>query len=234
MQQPDLILGRHPVGTVGYVGTPINPEEFTWSLVQLVQFCYEYMLPPGTHLHVDRSVVSGQAGARNELVKKMQGDWLLQIDTDHTFDPDLVMRMIQLFEGQKLDVLTGLYHFKQQPYNPVLFQHVGKEYRAVVNWDHKEDVRLLPISAAGGGCLLVRRSVFDRIRKETGAMPFDPCPPYTTDDFNFFERCRRLGIKCWCAPQIEMKHLMWKSIGSGDYNPAPYEATATVLADAMA
>lgn len=230
----DLIYGRRPIGTVSYIGQGVNPEPFTWAFAQLVQFCYEYVVPPGFHLHVDRSALSGQVGARNELVKKMQGDWLLQLDNDETFDPDLVMRMLQLFESQQLDVLTGIYHFKQKPYNPVLFQYVEGQYRAMINWDNKEEVRLMPVGAAGGGCLLVRRSVFDRIRKEQGAFPFDTCPPYATDDFNFFERCRRLGIKCWCAPQIEAQHLLTMGIGGSDYDPTPYEATAKLVTDALA
>lgn len=231
--QPDLIYGRKPIGTIGFIGKESSPIEFTRSWGHLIQFCYEYVVPPCYHLHVDDSVVSGQVGARNELVKKMQGDWLLQLDIDECFDPDLVMRMLQLFEGNKLDVLTGIYHFKSPPHNPVLFQYVDGQYRAVTDWARRDEVRLLPIGAAGGGCLLVRRSVFDRIRAAQKAMPFDMMPPYTTDDFNFFERCRLLGIQCWCAPQIEALHLQSRGYGSKDYDPAPYEPTSRRMCEVV-
>ncbi len=59
--------------------------------------------------------------------------------------------------------------------------------------------------------------------------PFDPCPPYKWDDFNFFERCRRLNIKCWCAPHIEAKHLALREYGSEDYNPHQFEPATSIL-----
>ena len=136
---------KQPIGTVAYIANSRVPEAFAWSFTQLLCCCYEYACPPGTYIHPDHSIGSGQILARNELVKKMQGDWLLQIDSDHTFDPDLLLRMLQLFEGNKLDVLCGIYHMKEPPHNPVLYQYQDGEYKAILNWGQRDEVKLLPI-----------------------------------------------------------------------------------------
>lgn len=231
MQQTNLIHGRRPLGTVAYIATPFVPEAFMWSFAQLLTCCAEYVAPNGYYIHPDHATGSGQIIARNELVKKMQGDWLLQIDSDHTFEPDLLLRMLTLFENNKLDVLTGIYHYKQPPHNPVLFQYEDGKYKAILGWDRHDEVKLLPIGAAGGGCLLVRRKVFDRIRNEQNAMPFDQCPPSLYDDFNFFERCRLLGIKCWCAPHVEALHLGIQGYGSADYDAGMFEPASSTMCE---
>lgn len=223
-----MIVAKQPMGTIAYIGSKID-EPFCYSFAQLVAACSEYVCPPGFYVHVDHSPEGNQITARNELVKKMQGQWLLQLDTDETFDPDILVRMLSLFENNHLDVLCARYHYRKPPYNPVLFQYDDGKYKAVLGWDRKDEVKLLPIGAAGAGALLVRRSVFDRIRKEHGEGPFDVFPPYKFDDFNFFERCRVLGIQCWCAPQIEVLHLGMTAYGGNDFKTDEYEPASSKL-----
>jgi GT2 family glycosyltransferase len=222
-----LLFGRKPAGTIAYTAVNFMLESFGWAYTQLLLLSNEYS-PSGTYIHPDHATTSGQINTRNELVTRMQGDWLLQLDSDHDFEPDLAIRMLNLFERHKLDVLVGFYCYKEAPFNPVLFQYVetpdGGEFNGIVDWgsqqegSRKEDIKLLPIGAAGAGCLLVRRAVFDRITQETGRMPFSAPEGYKNnfDDFNFFEHCRRLGIKCWCAPQIEVAHLRITGYGMSD------------------
>ncbi len=231
MPPTNMIVANQPLGTVAYISTKVVDEPFCFSLAQMVAFSAQYATPPGYYLPGDHATEGNQITCRNELVKKMQGNWLLQIDSDHKFEPDLLVRMLSLFENNHLDVLSGLYHFKQPPHNPVLFQYDDGRYKAVLTWDRRDEVKLLPIGATGAGVLLVRRSVFDRIRKEQGEMPFNNFPPCKFDDFNFFERCRVLGIKCWCAPLIEALHMGMTAYGSGDYNSETFEPASSTLCE---
>ena len=229
MPPTNLLRGKRPLGTIAYIATASVPEPFLWSFSQLVAGCAEYVSPPGYYVHVDHGVGSAQIMARNELVKKMQGNWLLQIDSDHVFDPDLVLRMLTLFESQNLPVLMGLYHFKEPPHNPVIYQYAPDgNYKAVLDWGQRDQVKLMPVGAAGAGCLMVRRNVFDLIKKEHNADPFSPCPPFEYDDFNFFERCRLLKIPVYCAPQIECLHLGTRGFGSEDYDPSLFKPALTL------
>lgn len=235
MPQTNLLVGKRPVGTFAYIGTGVGFDDFYWSFIQLVAMSYEYFIQPGTYVHIDHSCISGQITARNELVLKMQGDWLLQFDSDHQFDPDIAFRLLQLFEANNLDVLVGYYGYKSPPHNPVLYRYVDGEYKNVTSWGTPGlDVKLLPIDAAGGGCLLVRKRVFDAIKAEFKCLPFSPEAPFTTDDFSFFEKCRKLGIKSWCAPHIECKHLSINGYGLSDYDSSSLLDTGTTtMADVM-
>jgi hypothetical protein len=217
MPPTSLIYGKQPLGTVAYISRDHVPEPFCIALAQLISFCYEYVVPPGRFIHPDHSCAADKIPARNELVQKMQGEWLLQLDSDQVFEPDLLLRLLQLFEAHDLDVLTGLYTYKQPPYNAVLYQYKDDGYHGMLDWERQ--FKLLPVGAAGAGCLLVRRRVFDRIKAEQKALPFDPVGIYKTDDFSFFERCRLLDIKCWTAPQVELEHLSTRGVGAKDFHP---------------
>lgn len=211
-----MLRGSKPIGTVAYLGgVAAVAEPFCWSLAQMIQFTNEYVAGPGEYVHLDRATISFHAHARNTLADQMMGDWLLMLDTDHVFEPDLLARMLDRFNGEGLDVLTGLYQMKVPPFAPVIYQWNGTGYDLIGRWN--EDVSLFRIDSAGGGCLLVRRSVFNRIREELGESPFDIEHPFG-EDHSFFNRLRRLEIKAWCDSRIECRHLQLRPLSLADFD----------------
>src|SRR5689334_14256902 len=113
MPQTDIFIGKRPVGSIGYIGGSMVFEQFAFSMIQMTAMLHEYYLKPGEYIHFDHGTGSGQNDARNELVAKAQGHWLLQLDSDHDFEPDLALQLLQIFEDCKLDVLVGYYAYKQ-------------------------------------------------------------------------------------------------------------------------
>jgi GT2 family glycosyltransferase len=166
---------------------------------------------------MDRSRSSDKSGSRNALAARFHGDWIWYSDTDHRFDPDTVHRMVSLLYQADVDVITGVYRLKEHPYLPVLyhFDEASGKYSYINDMDW--DAPLVEIASAGAGCLLVRRRVFARIESELHEKPFDEIHPYS-EDFSFYARCRRLGIKVFCAPQVCSNHLMIKEITHDDYD----------------
>jgi hypothetical protein len=73
------------------------------------------------------------------------------------------------------------------------------------------------VDAAGGGCLLVRKRVFERIEDELGEEPFARTPPLG-EDMSFFKRCERLGVKVYCDARIECPHLTVRPVTLDDYD----------------
>jgi hypothetical protein len=217
-----MLYTKRCIGTVAYLGgVPSVFEEFCWSFANLVQFNAESLCRPGEFVHYERSRYSFHAGARNELVDKFRGDWLLQLDTDHTFEPDLLYRMLHRMEQYQVDVVTGLYCKRGAPHEPVIFLHHPSGYYAhVADWEGSTPFL---VDAAGGGCLLVKRSVFDRIRDELHIAPFAISPPLT-EDLSFFERLRKLKIPVLCDPRIEARHLNVAPVGLRDYDRTAQEA----------
>ena len=213
-----MLFGSKPVGTISYMGgVPALYEDFVWSWTQLIQYSNEFLCEPGEYIHYTRSKVSYHSFARNSLVDNMQGDWLLMLDTDHMFEPDLAVRLLAVFERYNLDVLTGLYQYKEQPHLPVLYywNQEHQFYEVLSYWEG--DPEIFEIGSAGGGCLLIRNTVFKRIREELNELPFDIIPPWS-EDHSFFARCRKLGIKAFCCPAIESPHISLRPVKREDFD----------------
>lgn len=212
-----MLTRTKTMGTVGYMaGIMALPEPFVYSLVQAIQFTQE-TLPPGQKIDWVRAQFSLHSAARNELVSKMEGDWLLQLDTDLEFDPDFVARLVTIFERYKLDILTGLYPYKSIPSIPTLYafnEAIGR-HENIGKWD--EDSELVEVDSAGAGCLLVRREVYRRIVEELHQPPFEMIPPYG-EDHSFFMRARKLGYRAYCAWKVQAKHIGFNPV---QFTPDP-------------
>lgn len=217
MHPTQLIFANQPIGTVGYLGGLVAvPEPFVWSWGQLIQYNTEFLCRPGEYVHYVRSKISLHDTARNSLVEQMQGDWLLMLDTDHSFEPDILSRLLNRLEQYDLDVITGLYTSKGPPYVPIVYQ--WKEGAGFVPIARFSGAQIYRIDGAGAGCLLVRRKVFDRIRQELGEEPFARRPPFG-EDLSFFMRLRQLGIPAWIDPSIECHHLELRETRFSDWQP---------------
>jgi hypothetical protein len=202
------------LGTIAYMGgLPSVPEPFTWSWTQMLRFNTAYVEGPDKTVHYDRATCSYHPVARNELTARFRGEWLLMLDTDHSFEPDLALRLADRLDKNDLDVVTGFYQYRHPPYAPVLYMFrepkEGPGVRPIAGWN--PEFPLVQVDAAGGGCLMVRRRVFDRIRKELGGGPFDVRPPLS-EDLSFFRCCKDLDIKVYCDTRIRYRHLTWKPI----------------------
>jgi hypothetical protein len=222
------------IGTISYMGGVMGlPEPFCWSWSEMRHFTQEAICGPHEYIHAERATVSLHSAARNYLAATMRGEWLLMLDTDLTFDADLCARMVNTMRLYQIDVLTGLYCFKAPPHNPVLYWWNPETEKAEIIGSIEDDgcgPRIFEVGAAGGGCLMIRRSVFDRIRKELGEQPFDHVPnkhikgAAMGEDHSFFHRCRQLDIKAYCAWDIHAYHLSNQGVDP-DNRPTVMETT---------
>lgn len=176
----------------------------------MIQHNQELFCEGTQYIHYDRAKISDHAPARNNLVARFLGDWLVQMDTDHQFDPDTVARLVRTADLYQVDVLSAFYQMKQAPHVPVIFQWVdtGNDTRGLqplAKWP--ADAKVLEIGSSGAGCLFVRRSVFDRLAMaypKEGA--FDKIHPFS-EDHSFFLRCLNQKIGTYAAMDIHANHL---------------------------
>ncbi len=210
-------LGRKALGTVAYMGgVPATLESFTWSWGQMIQHNQELFAEGTSYIHYDRASISDHAPARNQLVQRFLGDWLIQMDTDHAFDPDIVARLVRLADTYRVDVLSAVYQMKTAPHVPVLFQWVGDTpgLQPMAVWP--KDAKVLQIGSAGGGCLFVRRSVFDKLAVAyPGYGAFDKTHPFS-EDHSFFLRCKEQNIPCYAAMHVHSHHLRVVTVTEDD------------------
>lgn len=214
---PSMLAGRKPLGTVCYLGgVAAVLEEFCWAWGQMVQYNQELLCGPTEYIHYDRVKFSDHAPARNTLAARMLGNWIIMLDTDHQFEPDIVHRLLRMADEIGADVLSGLYRYKTPPYSPVAFMSTEKWTRGVVSLDKK--AKAMEVSAFGAGCLFMRSSVLARIAKECKCGPFDRISGFS-EDHSFCKRCREIGISTWIAPNIEAPHLRVCPVTDEDAEP---------------
>ena len=205
------MIGRKTIGTVAYLGGIMAiPEPFVKAWGDMIQYNCEYLVQPTERILYTRATVSYHSFARDSIVEEMQGDWLLMLDADVTFQPDIVAQMLQKMDKHNIDVLIGIYPYKGTVHAPVLYGYDPKKKERFVIGDWDDGADILPFDSAGAGCLMIRKSVVDRV-KATGESLFAIMEPYS-EDISFFRRIAKLKIKAYYSPAIKLEHLTYNGL----------------------
>lgn len=159
---------------------------------------------------------SEQFRARNSIVTAAQqvgADYLLMLDDDMIVDPFGTMGtpgdgspdeygFLERLLAHDKDVCGALYYQRGGACSPVLMTEVMGTAKYRFLRDEEVLHRLQRVDVAGGGCLLFKMKVFDRI-----ASPwFEPEFQYGTD----IQVCRKAaeaGFEVWADTSIELGHM---------------------------
>lgn len=143
----------------------------------------------------DSLVVMG----RNTLVDQAQKqgvDYLLFLDSDMVFDKRTLRQLL----SRDMDIVGGTY-VKRRPPNTLLGHATdGRLLEEAISGEQVGGERLYEAGALPGGCLLIRMSVFDKLKK-----PYFQTPAHETDgqvwiegeDIFFCRTAREAGFKVW-------------------------------------
>ncbi len=219
------------LGSVGYLGGLMAvPEAFCWAWGHLVAFTNEYVCQDGESVQYLKASMSLHAGARNDLARRMLGDWLVMLDCDEVFPPEVILQLITLHQRYRAPVISGVYRHKAKPHHPMLWHWSEAQdepgFVPILEVDNTKP--LVKVDAAGGGCLFVHRSVFARLKERFPKEdPFDHRGRYG-EDFSFFLRLKEAGIPVYAAPQVEVTHLRVHGITADDYEPEWFADDAQV------
>jgi predicted O-methyltransferase YrrM len=138
---------------------------------------------------------------RNKIVRSMlnsDAEWLLFLDDDQAFAPDLLLRLL----SHNQDVVAGLYTQRVAPFAPIMYdKRRGKQYVPVVLPDHPNG-GLVPIVAAGTGAMLIRRAVLEAMA--------DPWFAHgeASEDLLFCSRALDLGVPIYGDLDAQVGHMM--------------------------
>lgn len=176
------------------------PAEFAYSLanMQKVDQCAT-LFKIGTLVYV----------ARDELAKASLAsgaDFIFWLDSDMEFKPDVLKRMIQTYDENDVDILSGLYFRRVEPYTPTLFEYLDLDDENL-GWKEFTHIPAEPFEVAGCGfgCVLMKTEIFPEVQNEFGAM-FTPLKGMG-EDLAFCWRARKLGYKIMCDPRIALGHI---------------------------
>lgn len=159
-------------------------------------------------------------GNRNLIVKdlkKTQDDWLLMVDTDIQFFPDIMERMAKhILENPKANIIAGRVNLLSGL--PVFYKLTPKGHiHQPFAFEGLKEFDLV-----GTGIICINRKVFDKVEKGEGHPHFfqkiiSREGINVGDDFSFCMRARRNGFKIHGAWDI--KGIHWKNQPCPQYYP---------------
>lgn len=173
--------------------------------------------------------------ARNEIVKKIDRDWLLFLDSDQIFPAGVAARLM----SWNKEIISGLvfkrggypvpmaYKYRYQVdkghyYEPLNMEVGGYlEQHKDLWWNASKGAIILPpaqglleCDGVPCGCLLVHRRVFEAIPE-----PWFECAPGKRfgEDFDFCRKVQKAGFKIYVDPSVVCGHIETHYRGAVDY-----------------
>ncbi len=250
---------EHPPGepvTYAYVHDYEVTHSFLESLVQMVG----YDMGHGAHLIQGgwiamRCGTDGLVQARNQTIQgflESKVEWLLWLDTDMGFAPDTLDRLLSVADPVKRPIIGGLCFalrefapdgmggFRTTP-NPTIFDWVttpnGEQgFRARASYPVNSMVKC---SGTGSACILIHRSVFERIRKEHGDVWYNRIPNETmkgqpiSEDLSLCLRAQALDMPVYIHTGVRATHFKSFWLGESDYWQRAIAPPATEPVDVL-
>jgi hypothetical protein len=170
---------------------------------------------------------AGIVDGRNKLAAVMcdesEAEWLFMVDSDMGFGADTVERLIAAADPVTRPVVGGLAFAHKTDGKASFF---GVRYRTqptIYRWHEDDDkVGVVPqfdyerdamveCIATGGACVLIHRTILERIRDKYGDVWFNPIthpkgPTTFSEDLSFCLRVAGLGIPLWVHTGIKTTH----------------------------
>ena len=133
-------------------------------------------------------------------------DYVLWLDSDVVFQPDLMERMMDDIQGK--DMVSAIYHARKPPFRPVIWKTIRTgllpENAQVEQYDDYPEDGLFEIEGCGFGAVLMKTGVIRDVA-ETFHQTFGPIPGLG-EDLSFCVRARNCGYKIWCDPSLQIGH----------------------------
>lgn len=166
------------------------------------------------------------ASARNEVVRKFlatECEWLWMLDTDMTFAPSVLPRLLQQADSSQRPILGALCFggARGGVVFPTLYRlRPPSEDHGPMEVIEDYPTGLVKVDATGCACLLVHRSVFERIaevKRPDGAVAFpQPLtwfsesaygPHEFGEDWTFCLRVQQAGIPVYVDTRVKVGHV---------------------------
>jgi hypothetical protein len=215
--------------TIAYV----HGMEVTYSWFQSMMALVSYDV--ANHAHIigggwlaTKYGTGGIVQARNDTARQFthhtDSEWLFWIDTDMGFSPDTVDRLLEVADPETAPVVGALCFMNRelgpdgmggmltQPV-PTIFQwwkeEVAGGFRAQADYPRDQ---LTQVAGTGSACLLIHRSVFERIEAEYGPSWYSPVQSsvdrsWLSEDLSFCMRCAALEIPIAVHTGVKTSHL---------------------------
>jgi hypothetical protein len=256
--------GRDGAVAVAYVYNG-HQVAYSWhhSMVEMIGYdlCHEGRIIRGGYVAM-KCGTDGLADARNKAVKLFLkedlADWLFWVDTDMGFAADTVDRLLAAADPVERPVVGGLAFTQKEEESDLMGGWRCRAAPTVFDWTVLDDgqmgfsVRwnyppgqLTRCAGTGSACVLIHRSVFERVQEKFGTW-YDRVPNTTTgqllsEDLALCLRAGALDIPVHVHTGVRTTHQKTLWLAEDDYYgqvalsqmappvPAATEATAVIV-----
>jgi hypothetical protein len=203
----------------------------------------------------------GLAEARNKAVEefldKTHSDWLFWLDTDMGFEPDIVDRLLDVADPKERPIVGALAFAFVANEQDGMGGKICHTVPVIFNWYNTEHVRgyqtigpypintLLRCSGLGSACILIHRSVFERMQIELKSRTWydqiriinDGKPEWMGEDLSFCSRAGSMDIPIYVNTAVKTTHYKHVWVGERqfweEWTPEPAEEEVAVLVPVM-
>jgi len=167
--------------------------------------------------------VSSGRNALMEWFLTSPAQWLVQIDSDMTWAPDAIHRLLAAADPEKAPIVGGLCFAQEADSGmiwPTMYDLAGTEEKLeFIRYDEWEPDALFPVVATGAAFLLVHRGVAERIRDHRGedGKPFSGAYPWfqereiggirSGEDVTFCLRAASVGASVHVHTGVAVGHI---------------------------
>lgn len=155
--------------------------------------------------------------ARNQLIQyaldKGGYDYILWLDSDMTFEPDLLEHLMEDIEGRQL--VTGLCFGRRPPFKPCIYNSIrveqeGLGYMPYTDnyFDYPRD-QIFEVEGCGFACVLMTMDMAEAM--SVYGVPFFPIAGLG-EDLAYCYRAKKLDYKLWCDSRLKIGHIMRMSV----------------------
>lgn len=179
------------------------------------------------------------AGPRNGLVTKFlefgEADWLWMVDSDMTFRPDTLERLLDQADPVEAPIVGGLcFGFDEHgDIQPTLYGFAGDEHHPqVIRYHEWKPDTMWQVAATGGACLLMHRSALEKMRdfdhpRRPGKKGFNDAYPWfqetehdgtpVGEDITFCWRAALAGIPVYVNTGVQLGHIKSRELNMDAY-----------------
>ena len=129
------------------------------------------------------------------------------VDYDMKFEPVVLPKLLSYDK----DIVGAMYNYRYLPLEPMVkYLKEDGEWTAKIEESAIKKIpnELFEVGATGGGMLLVKMSVFDKLTRPYFPMEQDEEGQRSmTEDSGFFLKAQAAGYKVWCDPTLNIKHV---------------------------
>lgn len=238
--------------TIAYVHSNEVAHSWHMSLFELVAWdmAHEARVLRGGWLAM-RYGTDGLPAARNDAVEQFletkDSEWLLWVDTDMGFAPDTVDRLMAVADPVERPIVGALCFAQRELTSDSMGGYRCAPRPTIFDWVEKDGQQgfqgrtvypingLVRCAGTGSACILIHRSVFERIRNEHGPIWYKRAVNRTTgqlvgEDLSFCMRAVAAGVPIYVHTGVRTTHLKNVWLQEQDYwtHAAPPSATERV------